>query len=251
MTRFGARHRRRGDRQAPRNQWWGWDLGAAGVTLAWGAFAHRFLPERVRPVAGVAAALGLAAVARGAGADARDLGCDRRDLAPGLRAGAVAAGAIVAATAGARVLDRRGAAFRDARVTDASTAAAAAHLLVRIPLATALVEELVFRGVILGFGLRRGDRRRALVVSSVAFGLWHVGAALHPERTAPTADVLGHRLAATVAVVVGDVVATTVGGFGFGWLRLRSGSIAAPAVAHAALNGSAYAATRFGRDGTG
>ncbi|MGZ4755272.1 MAG: CPBP family intramembrane glutamic endopeptidase [Acidimicrobiia bacterium] len=222
------------------------DLVATAVTLAWGAVSHRFIPERARPVAGAGAALGLAAVARGLGADARDLGCDRRDLPAGLRVGAVAAGVIVAATAAGRSLDRQGRAFRDARVTNASRTEAAVHLLVRIPFATALVEELVFRGVILGFGLRDGDRRRALLVSSIGFGLWHVGSALHPERQLASGDVVGHRIATTPAVVVGDVVATAIGGLGFGWLRLKSGSIAAPAIAHAALNASAYVATRLG-----
>jgi uncharacterized protein len=222
------------------------DLGAAGLTLAWGAFSQRYLPERRRSVAGAGAALGLAALARASGADARDLGLDPRDLVPGLRVGAVAAGAIVAATAAGRALDRKGTAFRDARVTDASRSEAAVQLLVRIPLATALVEELVFRGVILGFGLRDGDRRRALVVSSIAFGLWHVGSALHPERQRATGDVVGHQRATTPAVVLRDVVATAIGGLGFGWLRLRSGSVVAPTLAHAALNGSAYVATRFG-----
>ena len=121
------------------------------------------------------------------------------------------------------------------------------QLLVRIPFATALVEELVFRGVILGFGLRDGDRRRALLVSSIAFGLWHVGSALDPARQQATGDLVGHARASATAVVLGDVVATTVGGVGFGWLRLRSGSIVAPAIAHATLNASAYLATRLGR----
>jgi membrane protease YdiL (CAAX protease family) len=205
------------------------------------------VPERFQPFAGAGAALGLAVSAHGLGADARDLGCDRRDLASGLRVGAAAAGAIVAVTAAARGLDRTGAGFRDARVTDASRAEAAVQLFVRIPLATALVEELVFRGVILGLGLREGDRRRALLVSSVAFGLWHIGSALHPARQAATVAAVGHERAARPAVVLGDVVATTIGGLGFGWLRLRSASIVAPTLAHAALNGSAYLATRLGR----
>ena len=53
----------------------------------------------------------------------------------------------------------------------------------------------MFRGVILGFGLRDGDRRRALLVSSIAFGLWHIGAALHPERQRATGGVVGHQRA--------------------------------------------------------
>jgi membrane protease YdiL (CAAX protease family) len=223
----------------------GWaDLAAAGVTLAFGAVSHRYLPERARPAAGALAAIGLAALALRTGADARDLGCDPEDVLTGLRIGAIAAGAIVAATATARALDRKGTAFRDARVTDASRADAALQLLVRIPVATALVEELAFRGVILGLGARDGDRRRALVVSSIAFGLWHVGSALHPARQRATGEMVSHPGAMVPAVVLGDVVATTVGGFGFGWLRLRSGSIVAPTLAHAALNASAYIATR-------
>jgi hypothetical protein len=189
----------------------------------------------------------LTALAHHFGADARDLGVDRRDLASGLRVGAVAAGAIVAATGTARALDRRGTAFRDDRVTQASRADAALQLLVRIPLATALVEELAFRGVILGFGLRDGDRRRALAVSSIAFGLWHVGPALNRARRQEIGHAVGHTRAAAPAVVLGDVVATTVGGIGFGWLRLWSGSIVAPTIAHAVLNASAYLATRLRR----
>jgi membrane protease YdiL (CAAX protease family) len=223
------------------------DLGAAALTLAWGALSHRFLPARARPAAGVGAAVGLAALARVWDADARTLGCDRRDLAAGIRWGAGTAGVIVAATAAARAMDRRGAAFQDARVSEASTAEALGHLLIRIPIATALTEELVFRGVILGLGLRDHDRRRAMILSALAFGLWHIGAALHPERQAATAGVVGEHLAPVPVVVLGDVAATTIGGLAFGWLRLRSGSIAAPVMAHTALNASAYVATRFRR----
>jgi membrane protease YdiL (CAAX protease family) len=223
------------------------ELGAAAGTIAWGVLAHAFFPEHLRPAAGLGAALGLVAIARYEGADWRDLGVDRRDLPAGLRLGAITAGAIVTATAVARALDRSGTAFRDARVSEASTAEAAAHLLLRIPFATAFAEELVFRGVILGVGLRNSDRRRALLVSSLAFGLWHIGAAMHPERQAATAGVVGHQLAPRPAVVLGDVAATTIGGLGFGWLRMRSGSIAAPVMAHTALNAGAYLATRIGR----
>lgn len=223
------------------------DLAAAGLALGWAAFTHRVVPARARPLAGVAAAAVLVGLARAGGASARDLGCDRRDVRAGLRWGVATAGAIVATTATARALDRTGSAFHDVRVEDASPLEVALHLLVRIPLATALVEELVFRGVILGLGLRAGDRRRALIVSSVSFGLWHVGAALHPARQQSTAGVVGTRLHPGVVTVAGDVAATTLGGLGFAWLRVRSGSVAAPAVAHAVLNGSAYVATRLAR----
>lgn len=220
------------------------DVVAAAVALGWGALAHRFVPERARPLASAVAAAGLTAAVHRAGASSAELGCDPDDLPAGLRLGAVTSGGVIAVVAALRALDRDGDRFRDHRVTDASRAEVLWHLLVRIPVATALVEELTFRGVILGLGLRRGDRRRALLVSSVTFGLWHVGAALHPARTQATGEVVGHHAATTAAAVVADVVATTVAGFGFGWLRMRARSIAAPVIVHATLNASAYLATR-------
>jgi uncharacterized protein len=246
MVRLGARIRRRRDGAAPGNESaLAPDVLVAAGVLGWGALSHRFVPERVRPLASAVAAAGLTAAVRGMGVDARTIGCELDDIPRGLHWGAAVAGGTTAVIAALRILDRGGNRFRDERVTDASGAEAAFHLLVRIPLATALVEELTFRGVILGLGLRGGDARRALVVSSFAFGLWHVGAALHPARTAAAGEIVGDHGGAAAAVV-GDVIATTIGGIGFGWLRLKSGSIAAPALAHAALNASAYAATRIG-----
>jgi uncharacterized protein len=246
MTRSGAEFGRPSNPIPPRKQsGLGADVVVAAVVLGWGAVAHRFVPERVRPLASAVAAAGLAAAVRAAGVDARTIGCDPDDIPRGLHWGATVAGGTTAVVAALRALDRSGSRFRDDRVTDASGGEAAFHLLVRIPLATALVEELTFRGVILGLGRRGGDTRRALVVSSLAFGLWHVGAALHPARTAAAGELVGDHGGTALAAVAGDVVATTIGGIGFGWLRLKSGSIAAPALAHAALNASAYAATRL------
>jgi membrane protease YdiL (CAAX protease family) len=246
MARFGVEFRRPGDRIRHRNEWGlGPDVAVAGVVLAWGAVAHRFLPERWRPLAGAGAAAALATTVRATGVDARTIGCDPAGIPRGLRWGAAVAGGTTAVVAALRAVDGNRGRFQDARVSDATGGEAAFQLLVRIPLATALVEELTFRGVILGLGLRGGGARRALIVSSIAFGLWHVGAALHPARTAATGELVGEHRGTAAASVAGDVVATTIGGVGFGWLRLRSGSIAAPALVHAALNASAYAATRL------
>ena len=45
---------------------------------------------------------------------------------------------------------------------------------IRIPLGTALVEEILFRGVLLGLLLTQNSTLTAIVVSSVIFGLWHI-----------------------------------------------------------------------------
>jgi membrane protease YdiL (CAAX protease family) len=80
--------------------------------------------------------------------------------------------------------------------------------------------------------------------SSVLFGVSHI---------LPTLSTMGHtalnqhltdRPLRQAAFVAGNVVATSVAGAVFGWLRLRSGSVLAPLLAHVAVNDSALMAGR-------
>jgi membrane protease YdiL (CAAX protease family) len=45
---------------------------------------------------------------------------------------------------------------------------------IRIPLGTALVEEILFRGVLLGLLLQNHSVVSSIVISSIIFGLWHI-----------------------------------------------------------------------------
>jgi membrane protease YdiL (CAAX protease family) len=215
-----------------------------GIALAAGAVVPR-LPRPARPVANVltaAAALGLAL--RG-GLDAADLGCDPADASAGARVGAAASGLaamVVAATAGPPAT--RGL-FADARVTEATRARAAYEVGVRIPFATALTEELLFRGAVLGAWRRAAGTPVALVVSSLAFGMWHVGPALESHTHNPAGADISARVGGRSAHVGGTVVATAAAGALFAALRLRSRSVVAPAVAHAAINQLGYVAARW------
>jgi len=116
--------------------------------------------------------------------------------------------------------------------------AALYYVVVRIPLGTAVLEEVAFRGALFG-ALSSHGAFQAAVGSSMAFGLWHV---------MPTIDLVranrpGARTRATAVAVVGAVVFTTAAGLGFAWLRIQTGSIAAGFVAYAMINGwSAVAA---------
>jgi membrane protease YdiL (CAAX protease family) len=69
------------------------------------------------------------------------------------------------------------------------------------------------------------------------------------ETRWPLAHPAGARahgdLKRTAAAVLAAVTATALAGYGLAWLRFRSESIAAPAIAHASLNGAAYLAARF------
>jgi membrane protease YdiL (CAAX protease family) len=79
------------------------------------------------------------------------------------------------------------------------------------------------------------------VISSALFGLWHV----LPTLDALAANNLAGSAAARTVAVMGAVALTGVVGVIFCALRLRSGSLVAPAVAHVATNslGALAAAT--------
>ena len=134
-------------------------------------------------------------------------------------AAVVAGGAVVAAAA----LPATRELFRDRRLSGVGRAEAAYQVAVRIPLATALAEELMFRGALLALFRRRRSTAAAVLWTSLLFGAWHV---------LPTIDDYPGSPAGAGA------------GAGLAWLRLRSGSVLAPALAHAALNVSAYLAGR-------
>lgn len=129
-------------------------------------------------------------------------------------------------------LTRRGAPLvADRRVRDLRGPRLAYQALVRVPLGTALLEEVAFRGVLFAAWRDLGDAV-ATAVSSGVFGLWHVAPAVAMVRTnaaLATRPFLARSVAATV-------VATGAAGAALVWLRLETGSLAAPFAAHATVN---------------
>jgi membrane protease YdiL (CAAX protease family) len=127
-------------------------------------------------------------------------------------------------------------AFTDDRVLGVGVAGLAYHTLIRIPLGTALFEEVAFRGVLPALGRSVTAPRRADLGSAVLFGLWHV----IPASSVAAGNEAASGFAAG-AVVVGAVLGTAVAGIGFTWLRNRYG-LAAPILLHAAINSAAFVA---------
>jgi membrane protease YdiL (CAAX protease family) len=100
---------------------------------------------------------------------------------------------------------------------------------VRIVLATALGEEIIFRGVIYGLAATVSIRA-AVVVSSATFGAWHIVDAFEAAGT-------GAPMIGSLALVAGVVLVTGLAGaLLFAPLRRRTGAVYAPALVHAALN---------------
>jgi CAAX protease family protein len=182
----------------------------------------------------VAAAALLVALARRDGCSWTALGLGRESLGPGLRwAGALVAAVLLGYLVAVALPPTRQA-FADTRATSLSGAALLWHLLVRIPLGTALLEEVAFRGVVYAMVERWRGVRAAVVGSSLLFGLWHVLPSLGLRRAnAAVADVLG---SGPAGAVVAAVAATTLAGVVFCELRRRSGGLLAPFALHWALN---------------
>jgi membrane protease YdiL (CAAX protease family) len=92
-------------------------------------------------------------------------------------------------------------------------------LLLRIPVATVWSEEAAFRGALATAGSAAFGRRGGQLLQAGAFGLSHIA----------DARAMGEP-------VVGTVLVTGLAGWVFGWLADRSGSLAAPMLAHLAIN---------------
>lgn len=210
-------------------------IGVSVVLLVWSGVSDLLLDDDGYVVRNLAATAVLLLVTRRTRLGFDELGTTRRALPSGVRWGLAAAAVVVAALVLAVSLrDRFGplaALLHDERADLAATRLAYATL-VRIPLGTVLFEEVAFRGVLDAAGRRVLTPGRAVAVSATVFGTYHVPPTLMALRINDVAATS----AAGLGVLVGAVVVSTVGGAIFSWLRYRSGSLLAPALAHVATN---------------
>jgi uncharacterized protein len=216
------------------------ELAAIGCVAAYNMIVTR-IHRRARLPANLGAAVALAGLARMSGMSSSELGLSRANVGRGTRIGLVAAVPLAAASAAAVANPRTRRLVADERITRTSAGEAVFETLVRIPLETALAEEVIFRGVLLALGSRNRSRGWAIVTSSLVFGLWHVV----PALGAPARGVIDRPDARATASAAAVVATTAMAGTGFAWLRLRAGSVLAPSLAHAALNMAAFAGVRI------
>lgn len=184
-------------------------LFLAAALVGWGFVTPRLRPGwRAVVQAGVGALL-----VRLTGAP---LGLRPPRLWMGLRWGAAAGAAAAAAIAGTI-------AFAPVRLSMSARqlpASMPAWLLFCIPVGTVWAEETAFRAALASLAARGGgDAVGGRLLQAGAFGLFHI----------PDARATGEPVVATV-------LATGLGGWAFGWLADRSGSLAAPMLAHLAVN---------------
>lgn len=207
---------------------------ALGILAAYNIFQNVALNKRGY-VAGnlIATGVGLA-WARNSGLSWRDLGMNKDNVGRGLVVGGAVAAAASSAAPLVRDQERVRGMLADLRLDDVSDREARFRVLVRFPLGTALFEEVWFRGI-LPAALRRHGVKKPELVSMAAFTAWH----LIPTAAAIEANAEGASMSRRrkTLLVSGSSIAAGLGGLGFTALRNASSSLAAPWVAHAALNG--------------
>ncbi|WP_083971502.1 CPBP family intramembrane glutamic endopeptidase [Actinoplanes awajinensis] len=212
-------------------------FGAVLVILAAVNVADKYGPHHTGLVAGPVVALALVLISRRAGLTWHDLGLSRRTFLPGVKwaVGAVALVAVVY-TIGAAIPATR-IAFHDVRY-HLHPGAALLTAFVVVPLGTVLLEEVAFRGVLLGLVNRHRGATWASITSSVLFGLWHILPSLRlAQVNAAVGATLGSGPLGSVLAVLAAVGFTALAGLLLCELRRRSGSLLAAAALHWATNG--------------
>ena len=216
-------------------------LVAAGLSI----LAHHLERPAARTAARYGAAIAALGIARAAGASWAELGFGRGELGSGLRTGMMAGGCATAVTLTGAALPATRGYFIDQRAAASVGRGALADGLARITFAAVPPEEVIYRSALLGLRMRPDRRFGGLAWPSLLFGLSHIEPTLATMSQTAAHRHLAGRPLRRAAFVAGNVVVTSLAGAAFGWLRLRSGSVLAPLLAHAALNDSGLLAGRL------
>lgn len=177
-------------------------------------------------------------IARRAGTTWTSMGLRRDRAGRGVRTGLVVIGVIVLGIAVAIAIPATRELFEDDRVIDNSVGWVIFQAVVRIPVATAFYEEVLFRGIVFGMLVRRNSPLVAAVWTSLLFGFWHVLPTLDTLETNPAGDLFSGAVGLVVAMV-GAVAGTMLAGIGFLLVRLYANSTWAAVLAHIGTNSTA------------
>src|SRR3954471_22514868 len=187
-------------------------FGAVVAILAAVNVADKYGPHHTGLIAGPVVALALVLLARRAGLTWHDLGLSRRTLVPGLKYAIGAIGAVSIVYAIGVALPWTRPAFNDMRYHLHLSAALLAAFIV-VPLGTVLLEEVAFRGVLLGLVRRHRGATWASITSSVLFGLWHILPSLRLNHANQAVGaILGTSVTGRVFTVLAAVTFTALAG---------------------------------------
>ncbi|MGB7979458.1 MAG: CPBP family intramembrane glutamic endopeptidase [Candidatus Nanopelagicales bacterium] len=151
--------------------------------------------------------------------------------------GAAAIGIVTVGMALGVAIPRLHPLFADERIMGSSGARVAHKSLIEVPLGTVLLEEIVFRSVLLGLLTNLYGTVVGVIGSAFLFGLWHILPALEMHGARSMTNGLGDGWWAKLGTVLVTILATGAAGVLFAMLVVWSGSILAPMGLHWATNG--------------
>jgi membrane protease YdiL (CAAX protease family) len=213
----------------------------AALLILWGNLLHPLIgSSAVLPggswqfvLAGAFLIGGSLLVARSLGLSADALGLRRAEAGRGAAIGVLAAGAIALVA----VLVLRltpsiiGQPVGYSPLARVSGDELAWHITLYLPLGAVIPEELAFRGTLLGGLLARSGVRGAVIVSAIAFALWHTTVAMYTVGDSALSQTVFFAPA-----VVGAVLVVFVGGVVMAGLRAITGTLATSIAAHWVFN---------------
>lgn len=211
------------------------EILASLVLVTHNILVHRALRPPADAALNLASAFALTALALRSGCTPSELGLGRSDLVRGLKAGSVVAACCVTGIGIAAALPSTRRFFLDFRLKDVSRKEALYHAGLRIPVTTALAEEIMFRSVLHALFARRHSLGTTLTSTSFIFGLWHILPTLDTFNQNHSSSFTNRAHTGRMAVI-GVTGATAVAGLLFSLLRVRTGSVAASVLPHAAIN---------------
>ncbi len=105
------------------------------------------------------------------------------------------------------------------------------RIFIRIPLGTALVEEILFRGILIALLVSNGlSNIKCILISCIVFGLWHIGLALKVD---PEIQLFSW---AWLTTAMGTIGMGLIGGLVFAFMRFWTNSLVAPMLVHWLIN---------------
>lgn len=217
------------------------ELSLIMLILLYGTVLARLVPKRFHlvlniSIAGVAILLGM-----GFGLTPYDMGLDIYNIGSGIFVAVIASAVIIVSTIIVATFPPLRRFFIGDNLAKASGKLITFEAAIRIPFSTALIEEVLFRGVLLGLLLSHYHIITALIYSSLVFGLWHIFPTIATlEQNDESAALISSRKRSAVLGfgIFGAVTITSIAGLIFGWLRILANSIIAPWLVHWSINAS-------------
>lgn len=215
------------------------EIALIAIILLYGTVLARLVPKRFHIILNLFVAAIAIILGYGFGLNAYAMGIDVRHIGSGIVVAIVASLIITVATVIVATIPPLRRFFIGDNLAKASGKLITFEAAIRIPFSTALVEEVLFRGVLLGLFIAHYDTLFALILSSLVFGLWHIFPTITSlEQNDAAAKLVGAKKRRTAAGIFGAVAVTSLAGFIFGWLRILANSIIAPWIVHWSINAS-------------